>query len=115
MRQEYERAATGEDVAVRCEFIVSKKPHTVTALRARTYPVSTSNGLVPDPRAGGHLASPPTTSFDPPRGSCGHSILGCPDVNHHPGAGCLRGLLEQCALEVGLHYYHARASVTTRS
>ena len=69
--------------------------------------------LLPDLGNSRHLASPPSTSSDRPRGSCGHSILGCPDVNDHPGAGCLRGLLEQCALEVGLHYYHARASVTT--
>ena len=79
------------------------------------YPLSTKIHLLPDLGNSRHLASPPSTSSDRPRGSCGHSILGCPDVNHHPGAGCLRGLLEQCALEVGLHYYHARASVTTRS
>ena len=79
------------------------------------YPVSTDLRLLPNSRNRGHFASSPSTSIDRPRGSCGHSILGCPDVNHHPGVGCLRGLLEQCALEVGLHYYHARASVTTRS
>ena len=79
------------------------------------YPVSTNFELLPALGILLNFASPASTSMDPPRGSCGHSILGCPDVNHHPGAGCLRGLLEQCALEVGLHYYHARASVTTRT